>query len=164
MPDPAVIEFHPGDPEAVCAWMRRLAGSGGWLNIEPGVDERDLPPPRSPLAALVGARGPDVPLATWVPARTGRRRRRPAAVGVQHAAGPRAARLLADRGVPVPPGWRVVQDHPRRGLAAEVPDGTAPEDVIAWLVAATEALSTVPLTGTWRAVVHTGDRPGDGGS
>lgn len=152
--EPLVIRFRDGEPGEVCAWMRRLADGGGWVNIVPLVDEDDLPPPRSPLAALVTARGPEVPLATWVAGRTAGRRRVPASVGIQHAAGPRAAALLADRGVPVPAGWRVVQDHPRRGLAAELPEGVAAEDVVAWLLAAAAALSVVPLTGWWQATVH----------
>jgi hypothetical protein len=152
--EPVEVRFRAEEPGELCAWMRRLTDGGGWVNIAPLVDEADLPPLRSPLAALVAARGPEVPLATWVPGREGRRGRVPASVGLQHAAGPRAAALLADRGVPVPAGWRVVQDHPRRGLAAELPEGVAPEDVVGWLLAAATALSAVPLSGWWQATVH----------
>ncbi len=66
-----------------------------------------------------------VPLATWTPGE----------IGIQHMAGARFARFLADKGVPVPEEWYVVADHPRRGLVVRTYD--APEaEVLRWLVRA----------------------------
>jgi hypothetical protein len=64
---------------------------------------------------------------------------------------------LGERGVPVPAGWSVTQDHPRRGLVVRPVTGTTPEaldEVLAWLLAATRALCPVPRTGEWRAYCY----------
>lgn len=127
--------------------------ASGWINLTPGLDVDVPPPPRSPLAAIFGSRGPPVPIGTWAPAQG----REPASVGIQHSQGTRTAALLAARGVAVPPGWRRLQDHPKRGLVL-VPAPAASADqldaVLDWLLRATGALCPVARTGEWRALVH----------
>jgi hypothetical protein len=63
---------------------------------------------------------------------------------------------LRDLGLPLPEGWRVVQDHPRRGLVAKLPAGADDAGVLDWLIRAAGALCTVPGTGQWRAEVFEG--------
>jgi hypothetical protein len=75
-------------------------------------------------------------------------------VGLQHAGGPHAVRHLRDLGHPVPEGWRVTQDHPRRGLVAEVPAEADHAAVLGWLIEAGLALCEVPVTGLWRADIY----------
>jgi hypothetical protein len=114
-----------------------------FVNFSPGVDE-DHTPPRSALAHLVGNQGPYVPLATWTPGE----------VGLQHAAGQRVTRTLADRGCAVPDDWYKVSEHPKRGIVLRT-YATPPEDVLRWLAAAAEALCRLPITLPWPAVVRT---------
>ena len=113
----------------------------GWVNLQPGVAEEDLPPPTSSLFGLFTARGPVIPLCTWHP---GER-----SAGVQHATGPKVVTRIE-----VPQGWRVVQDHPRRGLVVRVPADVEDLDVLQWLVAAGVRLCPVPTTGQWLAELH----------
>lgn len=140
--------------------MAELAARGqGWINFEPEVPE-DVEVPGPGLFSFMSARGPAVPLATWVPARVTRRGRAvPATLGLQHPAGVRAAARLAEHGLERPGGWRVTQDHPKRGLVVEVsapPDagGAAEAPVLEWLLRAAELLSMVPPTGWWVAAVY----------
>ena len=67
-------------------------------------------------------------------------------------------RQLRDLGCPLPPGWKVVVDHARRGLVLNVPEGDDPdadhEVVLSWLVRAATALSFEPVTGRWHAEIH----------
>ena len=77
-------------------------------------------------------------------------------VGLQHASGPRVAWRLRDLGLPVPEGWRVTQDHPRRGLVAEVPADADNRAVIDWLLRSAAAVCQVESTGRWEAAVHPG--------
>ena len=116
----------------------------------------DVPPPtRSGLAALLGSRGPTVPLGTWSPAH----RRDPATVGIHHGEGTKAVAQLAERGVLLPDGWRRLQDHPKRGLVlVPTPAASAAvlDVVLAWLLRATGALCPVRRTGEWRAYVYAG--------
>lgn len=150
------IEFEPDEPDPVLAAMAELAGGGGWITLDPAIDERFPPPTQSVLGRWVSGRGPVVPRATWVPADTRRRRPEPVSVGILHATGARAVERLADKGIDVPDRWRVVADHSKRGLVAWVPIDVDQRDVLAWLLDAAPALTRIPLTGRWRAAVHRG--------
>jgi len=156
--EPRYVEFQPDRAGEVVAAMEEVGRTGaGWVNFEPAVEAEDIAATGSSTFALFSARGPAVPLATWTPAKTQRRgRREPAMIGLQHPAGSKAKPLLAELGHPVPDGWMVVQDHVRKGLVVTLPDGVAAADVLGWALRAGRLLSTVPLTGQWRAAVYAG--------
>jgi hypothetical protein len=117
--------------------------SAVFINISPGVDADDVPP-RSALAHLLGNRGPTVPLATWTPGE----------IGVQHMAGQRVTRFLAERGCPVPEEWYVVDEHPKRGLVLKTYASPATE-TLTWLVEACRRLCPLDVPYPWQAVVRT---------
>lgn len=123
---------------AVAAMDRLAAEGGGWLDVVPaGVD----PPPPTSIWGRINGRGPSVPRLTWTAPTTGRRRPEPAALGIEHASGPRALERLAGLGLPLPAGWRRLQDHPMRGLVVE-PDGEAANaDVLRWGLRAVQLLA-----------------------
>ena len=154
------LEFEPGTRSGVVARMDGVAGSrsgrGGWINFHPRVDDDSEVPEGSSLFGIFSASGPAVPICTWMPGKWRGDRRDPVSIGVQHAAGPRAVSRLASLGVEVPTGWRVRQDHPRRGLVIMVPADQDHDTTLGWLLRAGAALSAVPLTGTWRADVFSG--------
>jgi hypothetical protein len=155
-PPTEVVEFLRTEPEPVVRQMERLhAAQRGWINLRPQVrDDEDAEEPRSSLFGAVA--GPPVPLCTWT---AGERRRRgvgPSSIGVQHAAGPKAARRLAELGAPVPEGWQVVQDHPRRGLVVRPPVEEPLGDVLTWLLWAGQWLCVPAATGWWKAAVYDG--------
>jgi hypothetical protein len=54
----------------------------------------------------------------------------------------------------VPDGWRVRQDHARRGLLLQTPVAAAETEVVDWSVRAGTALCRAEMTGRWRAVVY----------
>ena len=126
---------------------------GAWVNLEPAMDPEADPPPSSSLFGIFSAVGPAVPVCTWVPGKRRGERTEPMSLGVEHGSGPRAVARLEARGVTVPAGWRVRQDHPRRGLVLEAPADQDHDSVLDWLLRAGPALSVVPLTGTWLAAV-----------
>ena len=130
----------------------------GWINLRPLVhDDDEQAPVRVPgpgLFGMFGAGGPPVPLCTWTPGERRRRGVEPASVGVQHAAGPKVLRRLPELGTPVPDGWAVVQDHPRRGLVVRPPADTPPEAALTWLLGVGEALCVPPVSGWWTAAVY----------
>jgi hypothetical protein len=150
-PDP--LRFTPPDWQEVIAAMHELAEvRGGWINLQPDLDDEVRAMPGPGLLGLLGARGPLAPLCTWHPGEGGRRPT-PPSVGIQHATGTRAAARLVDAGRGVPDGWRVTQDHPRRGLVVVTPPGERNDDVLRWLIAAGEALCPEPVD-AWMAWVH----------
>jgi len=153
--EPRYVEFQPDRVDDVVAAMKAIGEAGkGWVNFEPAVDVDDVPA-ESGTFSLFSGRGPSVPLATWTPASTSRRGRvEPAMLGLQHPAGAKAKRLLAEHGHPVPDGWIVVQDHARKGLVVSVPPDVASDRALAWLLEAAKRLAIIPLTGRWRAAVY----------
>ncbi len=153
----AEFEFDAGDTGVVLGHMERLGGAHrGWVNLQPGIREEDAPPPPTTLGLVFSSDVYEVPVCTWVAGRVTRRGVDEDSVGVQHATGPRLVSRLASLGVPLPQGWRWVQDHPRRGLVVRPPLGTPVGEQLRWLVDAGTALSAVPLTGHWRALVYEG--------
>jgi hypothetical protein len=145
---PQVVEFSRDAPDDVAARMSELSlERTGWINLEPEVVEEDETTQSGGLFAFLSPQGPPVPLCTWSPSD------RRVSIGVQHRAGPKAAARLAEAGHPVPDGWYVSQDHPRRGLVVEVPLDEPHRLVLEWLLTAGELLCRLPLTGRWRAAI-----------
>jgi len=156
-PGPETSTFHRDEPEALVARMTELAAARrGWVNLSPGVVDEGAVPQDDGLFALFSGRGPLVPLCTWSPGEERRHGVAPASVGLQHRAGPKAVARLAALAHPVPSGWAVLQDHPRRGLVLRVAPETTPGEALVWLLAAGERLCAVPVTGWWFASVFPG--------
>jgi hypothetical protein len=154
--EPEYVEFADGEFGEVVRLMSAMTEAhDGWINFEPAVDIEDVPPPKDGLFALLSNQGPDVPLATWTPPTApGRRRPEPPTIGLLHPAGPGARAKLADRRHPVPEGWVVLQDFSKKGLVVAVPPEVPHADVVDWLLGAANALTRIPLTGTWRAAIY----------
>ena len=120
------------------------------MTVEPGVDdEHRVEPPG--MFTWFTARGPKVPVGTFVPGSE----REPASVGLSHGAGRDAGERLADSGVVAPADWAARQDHPKRGMVWEVhPQRVDAEAVVRLLLEGTVVLATVPTTGGWVATIH----------
>lgn len=152
------IAFVSTDAQPVVEQMRRLAARGdglGWINIGPGLrdDQISRLPQPTALGRWFSGRGPTVPMATWTPpsaARAGA----PIVVGVEHGAGPNALDRLREAGAPLPPGWRKVQDHAKRGIVAEPAPGASHSDVLRWLLKACWSLCGIDIDDRWMAEVH----------
>jgi hypothetical protein len=155
---PERFEFDGGDPSRVVARLEALvAARQGWCNLLPGVVDEDddrRPTVQMPLAAMFGTRTTGVAMGT-IMAPHGRRSSF-LTVGLLHPRGRRVVAQLAELGFPLGTGWRVTQDHARRGLVVEVPADQDLEALVRWLVGAGAAVCTVPLTGAWQAEVHPG--------
>ncbi len=136
--------------------MRVLADArDGWINLLPGVPEDEVEAaPTGIFSAFFGNAQAPVSMCTWMPAGSARARPGEQTVGVLHPRGRYAVSQLSRLGVAVPPGWRVSQDHARRGLILHPgPEACAP-DILDWMLRAGAALAVVPLTGVWQARVY----------
>jgi len=132
--------------------MDELAPAAGWLLVQPGFDAEAVPARRT--SGFFSSRGPYVPVGSWVPGERTRQGVEYTALGVQHGAGGTVVGLLTDRGLPVPSGWEVLDDHPGRGLVVAVPPAAPNAEVLGWLLDAADHLCPVQLTGEWRATIH----------
>ncbi|HEV3281788.1 MAG TPA: hypothetical protein VG032_09315 [Acidimicrobiales bacterium] len=154
---PVELEFVAHDDPSLLTHMRKVAADRtGWINVKPIIDEEHTPAGPGPFAFLGGSTH-KVPTVTWMPGRQAANgAKKPTTVGIQHAAGTHLAWKLRDIGMPLPDGWRVTQDHPRRGLVAQVPADADDEAVMHWLLSAATFASAVPTTGRWTASIHAG--------
>ena len=139
--------------QPVVAVMSELAPAAGWLTLQPAFDAEQAPPPRRG-SGFFTARGPYIPVCSWVPGERTRQRVEYTAVGVQHGAGGKVAGWLGEQDLPVPQGWEVLDDHPGRGLVVAVPPSADHGEVLGWLLDAADRLCPVQLTGEWRAYVY----------
>jgi hypothetical protein len=157
------IQFVESDDPRILQRMDEIAAGGvGWINFAPVIDEEYEPAPPGPFAFLGGSTH-QVPICTWMPGkRSADGTTKPTTIGLQHASGPRVASRLAGLECPLHEGWRVSQDHPRRGLVATVPANTDNRTVLEWLLRAASLVCAVPSTGRWTAAVHTGSEAGSG--
>ena len=151
----SVVEFRVDEPDEVVGIMVQMAAvHAGWLNLQPDVAVEDVPDAGSPFGRLLTASGPPVPLGSWVPGAATRRGVDPTSLGLQHPGGRRAIWRLRDVGILVPDGWKVLADHPRRGLVLRVPDGADPAMTLHWMVDAAVELTEMALPDVWRAAVY----------
>jgi hypothetical protein len=149
------VEFQPAEPGEVLVAMDAITKAGdGWINLLPGVDSDEAPPRPTGLSAVLAPRVPGAVMGTWAPQSPSRRGMQGATVGLLHPAGRFAARQLASLGAPVPEGWTIRQDNPRRGLIVIAPVDESNEKVLTWIVAAGTALSTLAPSGYWRADIY----------
>jgi hypothetical protein len=149
------MEFRPEEPADVLAAMATIADAkDGWINLLPGVDPDDAPPRPTGLSAVLAPRTPGAVMATWAPQTVTRKGPQGATIGLLHPAGRFAARQLASLGVPVPDGWTIRQDNPRRGLIVIARVDAPQQEVLDWIIAAGAAVSTLASTGYWRADIY----------
>jgi hypothetical protein len=150
------FEFHPDGPASVLDIMERLASAhDGWINFLPGVRDEDVPEPgrAGMFGGVFGTPQAPVSMATWIPAKKPRPNAE-ATVGIMHPRGRRSIAQLTELGRPLPAGWRVRQDHARRGLIVLVPSSVPAAQVLDWTLEAAAALSIVALTGMFEARVY----------
>lgn len=150
---PEVFTFDVERLGPVLGLMAELAPAAGWLTLQPAFDAEQAPPPRAG-SGFFTARGPYIPVCSWVPGERTRQGVEYVAVGVQHGAGGKVAAMLAERNVAIPDVWEVLDDHPGRGLVLAVPPHAPHEEVLGWLLDAADVLCPVQLTGEWRAFVY----------
>jgi hypothetical protein len=144
----------PDKGDVAAALVTARSEGSGWINLLPGVPEDAQPEQPTGLFAFFGTRAPPVTMVTIMPPKRDRRASEGLSVGLMHPTGGKAVARLAAVGVPLPEGWVVRQDHPRRGIVVRTPADVAEADVIAWCISAGTALCRAEMTGEWRAVVY----------
>ena len=155
--DRKLVEFTADDLGEVVALVNQVIERGaGWVNIEPILDEeamdevqRAAPPA---IIRMFSGKGGKIPFGTFVAA--DKRKGGTGQIGLEHGGGPRVLPRLVDAGIALPAGWRLRQDHGKRGIVCDVPADEAAHVIVAWIVAAARELAGVRLSGYWTAVVH----------
>lgn len=125
--------------------ISEVISHGGWVNFIPGLleDLEEFLPREGPFSALFGR--PVRPFAevSVVPAKM-------VEIGVSHGAGRLGAAGLVDRGLVLEPGWKLTQDHARRGLVVEAPP--LKEAIAQFVATALRSLTATPPQQQWSAL------------
>ncbi len=149
------MRFNAHDLQGVVSSMDKLAAAGdGWVNLLPGLAENETRSSSLGFLTLFSGGSIGVTMCTWIPAGDGERTDRRASLGITHITARRVVARLEALGLPVPAGWLVEQDHPRRGLVLRLPAGEPAEGVLAWAMAAVEALIAPRPIMNWDADVY----------
>jgi hypothetical protein len=154
---PETFEFRPEQESAIeqvtQAMADLFAAQHGWINLYPGIHPDDEPPEPTIVGRLFSGNGPPVPVCTWVAPQPSQKPPHPE-LGILHKSGPKAVRKLEAAGITVPSYWKVLADHPKRGLVIAIHPETPHEEVLEWVMRAGAALTRIPLTGSWQAAIH----------
>lgn len=151
MSAPEVHRVDGADLAPIVAVMDELADAGvGWVNLWPADAEA---PPHQSVWGNISGRGPAVPRITWTAPQVGRRRARPAQLGIEHAAGGKVLARLDELEHPLPAGWLRIQDHAMRGLVLVPAVADETVDVLTWALRAVELMTGIPAAGPWQARV-----------
>lgn len=153
MPPREVVVVPLDDVATLTRLLVEVRTSGGWVNVVPELPKGTEVPATPSSLAVFSKRGPAVPLATWTPEASGRRAE-PATVGVQHGVGSALAKRLSGTAAEVPDTWRVVGDHPKRGLVVQVPPDAGDTAVAAWLLHVVDLASIIPHTGRAQVLLY----------
>ncbi len=149
------VIFTGDDLARVTGFMARLAkAEEGWINVLAHTSDDDEQPTSLGFFKLLGGGSIGLTMCTWVPGTRSRRGPVRPSLGISHLAGRRAAALLHSLAIPVPEGWLIEQDHPRRGLVLRLPPEQSHEHVLVWSLQAVAALSPPGPIGRWRADVY----------
>ena len=146
MASPVSLTFSE-DRRGALEELERIEDGSGWVNVSAMVEE-DVEPLRVNVWGLRSYRG--VAVATWVPAepREGPPQAPASTLGILHSRGrlgPDALREIFGS-TPIRP----TQDHPSRGVLADVPPGTSLDIVLDTLCRAAMSLCDYTTTGRWR--------------
>jgi len=149
---PELLEFRLDHRAPVIDTMVRLSRDrDGWLNLQPDIDLDDVPLEGPAINRLFSGKGPAVPLVSWVPGRRRKRGAEPTSLGLQHGGGPKALWRLRDEGLLRPKEWKVLADHPKRGLVLALPPDAPAAETLDWILRAAVMLTEIDLPPAWRA-------------
>ena len=142
---PTTHHFAAGDEAAIARFITEAMTEGGWVNFAPGLleDLEEFLPREGPFSALFGR--PVRPFAevSVVPGKS-------LAIGITHGAGRLGASGLAERGLKLAEGWKLTQDHTRRGVVLEA--GVEPKSVAHFVATALVTLTATPAQLEWSAL------------
>ena len=142
---PTTHHFAAGNEEAIALFIADAMENGGWANFAPGLleDLEEFLPREGPFSSLFGR--PVRPFAevSVVPGKT-------LAIGITHGAGRLLSSGLTERGLKLAEGWKLTQDHSRRGLVIEA--GVDPRSVAHFVATALVTLTATPAQLEWSAL------------
>lgn len=139
---PTTTTIPAGDVGAIEAVVAEVIANERWVNFLPGTasDLEEYLPTSGPFSAMFGK--PVRPFAEVTVVTDGTTQ-----IGVNHPLGRLSATVLSERGLTFPQGWKVSQNHTRRGLV--VTATSDPHAIAVWCARALVQLTLIPEQQEW---------------
>ena len=122
-----------------------------WFNIEPDVDERSIHT-GSIFWKAFSSRGPRIPQFTWTSATDRKGNYQPSEIGLTHPTGIAVLERIKGFQINVPDEWRLIQDHPKRGIVFQLPATYVSEEVVMFATSVIPVVSPFEFAGSFKLI------------
>ena len=148
------LKFSPTTVGPVVELMNRYiytSDSIFWFNIEPDVDERSIHT-GSILWKAFSSRGPRIPQFTWTSATDRKGNYQPSEIGLTHPTGIAVLERIKGFQINIPDEWRLIQDHPKRGIVFQLPATYDSEEVVMFATSVIPVVSPFEFAGSFKLI------------
>tara|TARA_A100001388_G_scaffold73758_1_gene52284 strand:+ start:365 stop:790 length:426 start_codon:yes stop_codon:yes gene_type:complete len=122
-----------------------------WFNIEPDVDERSIHT-GSIFWKAFSSRGPRIPQFTWTSATDRKGNYQPSEIGLTHPTGIAVLERIKSFQINIPDEWRLIQDHPKRGIVFQLPATYHSEEVVMFATSVIPVVSPFEFAGSFKLI------------
>ena len=148
------LKFSPTTVGPVVELMNRYrytSDSIFWFNIEPDVDERSIHT-GSIFWKAFSSRGPRIPQFTWTSATDRKGNYQPSEIGLTHPTGIAVLERIKSFQINIPDEWRLIQDHPKRGIVFQLPATYHSEEVVMFATSVIPVVSPFEFAGSFKLI------------
>ena len=148
------LKFSPTTVGPVVELMNRYrytSDSIFWFNIEPDVDERSIHT-GSIFWKAFSSRGPRIPQFTWTSATDRKGNYQPSEIGLTHPTGIAVLERIKSFQINIPDEWRLIQDHPKRGIVFQLPATYHSEEVVMFATSVIPVVSPFEFEGSFKLI------------
>ena len=148
------LKFSPTTVGPVVELMNRYrytSDSIFWFNIEPDVDERSIHT-GSIFWKAFSSRGPRIPQFTWTSATDRKGNYQPSEIGLTHPTGIAVLERIKSFQINIPDEWRLIQDHPKRGIVIQLPATYVSEEVVMFATSVIPVVSPFEFAGSFKLI------------
>ncbi len=148
------LKFSPTTVGPVVELMNRYrytSDSIFWFNIEPDVDERSIHT-GSIFWKAFSSRGPRIPQFTWTSATDRKGNYQPSEIGLTHPTVIAVLERIKSFQINIPDEWRLIQDHPKRGIVFQLPATYDSEEVVMFATSVIPVVSPFEFAGSFKLI------------
>ena len=148
------LKFSPTTVGPVVELMNRYRYTSDfifWFNIEPDVDERSIHT-GSIFWKAFSSRGPRIPQFTWTSATDRKGNYQPSEIGLTHPTGIAVLERIKGFQIKIPDEWRLIQDHPKRGIVFQLPATYHSEEVVMFATSVIPVVSPFEFAGSFKLI------------
>ena len=98
------------------------------------------------------SRGPRIPQFTWTSATDRKGNYQPSEIGLTHPTGIAVLERIKGFQINIPDEWRLIQDHPKRGIVFQLPATYDSEEVVMFATSVIPVVSPFEFAGSFKLI------------